>query len=90
MSRIKKIKIKKTGQEISVIKQAGGNQVAVDLLQDAINIVRNGKVTAVGVFIKDESGHNTHYWTDYTGDYDALSAGAGHLQHRINKQWDET
>lgn len=85
MSNVRKVRIKATGQELSVIKPKEGNQEVIEMLQDAIQYAREGKVTSCCIALRSGG----QYWTDFSGPYDELSAGSALLATRINEGWNE-
>lgn len=83
--RIGKVTCKRTGKVLSVISPKLADWDQVDVLQCALQKVREGKALAVGVFVKTADSN----YSDYTGRYDALVSGSANLSYRINKGWDE-
>lgn len=78
--RISKVTDKKTGKVIKIISRKKQDTPAIEILQDALEMVRERKIEAIGVFVKSRD----QFWSDYCGRTDDLLAGHNHLGIRIN------
>lgn len=69
--------------KVSVVKSAGGDPEQVQLLQEALELVRAGNTSGVAVAVCRPSG----IWTDFCGRQDDLACATALLHQRNMNQW---